>query len=92
MKNRNHFLWILYEYVAATIGWTGILSFFLFFFINPLSKTLIDFEIPYIEIIGNWFNYSFGVLLVKIMFLDRVKYKITKDPLDEPYKKWFTFR
>ena len=89
MKNRNHTIWKMYEYITAFIGWVMLFSLILSFY-NAIASSIGWYTIFYEY--NTWFFYTFVGSLVWIKKFDIIKYRITRDPRDEPFRKWFSFK
>lgn len=90
LRQRQHPLWLFYENISAIFGWTMMPTLILAVFWNPVASTV------------NWptFLFEYNEYLVTyavtsffwIKKFDWIKYRITKDPRDELFRKWFSFR
>lgn len=86
MKYYDHWFWRVYEYTAAVAGW-GLLV--------TLPWMVLEWFLPALmpewPLVGSAHDWLAGCI-VWIIKADTLKYRITKDPRDEPIRKWFTFR
>ncbi len=81
--------WRLYEKTTAIFGWTLLISFVLSIWNNLAGM----FSLPTIlNEYNGWFYGTFIGSLIWILKADRIKYRITKDPRDELFRKWWSFK
>jgi len=86
MKYSDHRLWRLYENVTAVVGW-GVMA--------SLAWVTGDFffpeSMPEWPLLGEASHWLIGCVSW-IVKADIIKYRITRDPRDHPFRKWWTFR
>ena len=81
--------WRLYEKITAVFGWTLLISLLLSAW-NYIAEI---FSLPTIlNEYNGWFYGTFIGSLLWILKADRMKYRITKDPRDELFRKWLSFK
>lgn len=86
MKYHDHPFWKDYERVTAIAGWG---------FLITLIWTLLEAIFPGMML--TWplmgeARYWLSGFLMWIIIADNIKYYITRDPRDQPFRKWWTFR
>ena len=85
MKYSDHRLWRIYENVTAIIGWGALAA---------LAWTIGDAALPQLmpdwPLVGEASHWLIGSI-AWIFKADVIKYRITRDPRDHPFRKWWTF-
>lgn len=89
LRKRNHWLWKVYEYVTALIGWTFLVVLTAYFW-NSIA-TLFEWPTIYADR-SEWYYGLLGGCIAWIIKFDFFKYRMTRDPRDEPIRKWFSFK
>ena len=89
-RKRQHSLWLFYENITAILGLTIIPTFTLALVWNPIAVSINwpTFLFEYNEYLIIYATTSVAWMIKS----DWVKYRITKDPRDKPFRKWFSFR
>lgn len=86
MKYTDHLLWRIYENITAVVGWGVIITF-----AWSTGNTFIPHLMPDWPLIGEAFHWLIGSV-GWIIKADIIKYRITRDPRDHPFRKWWTFK
>lgn len=86
MRYSDYRLWRIYENVTAIIGWGAIASL-----AWVSGEFLVPDLMPSWPLIGDASHWLIGSI-TWIMKADMIKYRITRDPRDLPFRKWFTLR
>ncbi len=89
LRSRSHDFWRWYELLTATVGWAGLASFLVVFWNQTTTVT----GLP--QLLPDWSAWLWGIMATAIAWIwkaDRLKYKFTKDPRDEPFRKWGSFK
>lgn len=86
MRYHDHRLWRIYENVTAVIGLGAIASV-----TWVVGESLFPDLMPSWPLIGKA-SYWFIGSIAWIVKADTIKYSITRDPRDLPFRKWWTFR
>ena len=86
MKYSDHRLWRIYENVTAIVGWGAIAALAWTAFDIFLPQSMPDW--PLVGEASYWLIGS----IAWIFKADLIKYRITRDPRDHPFRKWRTFK
>jgi hypothetical protein len=89
LRSRSHDFWRWYELLTATVGWAGLASFLVVFWNQTTTVT----GLP--QLLPDWSAWLWGIMATAVAWIwkaDRLKYKFTKDPRDEPFRKWGSFK
>ena len=86
MKYSDHRLWRIYENVTALVGWGALASL-----AWVTGDIIFQDSMPEWPLVGEVSHWLIGCISW-IFKADIIKYRITRDPRDHPFRKWWTFR
>lgn len=86
MKYSDHRLWRIYENATAIVGWGALASL-----VWIVGDAVFPHLMPDWPLIGQASHWLIGSV-AWIIKADVIKYRITRDPRDHPFRKWWTLR
>lgn len=86
MRYSDHRLWRIYETVTAVAG-LGVLASLVW----VIGKIFFQESMPEWPLVGEVSHWLIGGVSW-IVKADIIKYRITRDPRDHPFRKWLTVR
>lgn len=88
-KSRNHPLWRWYERLTALIGWAALPVIALVFW-NKIAG--VSGWPVYLDDYSTFLWSYLGAAIAWIIKADVIKYRVTRDPRDDPFRKWYSFK